>query len=48
VRSQGAGSLLGVEAVVLETGGSVSVITEASLQSDPAALRRVRGFSQES
>lgn len=47
LRSSGVAALAEVEAVVLETDGSVSVIRSGSAERDPTALRSVRGFLPE-
>lgn len=44
MRSNGHRSLQQVEAVVLETDGTVSVIKAADQQQEPSALQHVRGF----
>lgn len=44
VRSEGILSLDSVHAVVLETDGKVSVLTQASEEAPPSAMRPVRGF----
>ena len=46
VRAQGIAALEEVEAVVLETDGSVTVVPRASGENARSALRQVRGFSE--
>lgn len=47
VRSQGIESLQNVEAVVLETDGTISVLAPRAEEKEPSALQGVRGFRAE-